>query len=118
MSRLACVVDDDDGVRKTIALNLREMGFDTVEVADGRRVADVLSRHPVDVLLVDMIMPDKDGIEVIRDAREAWPNLRIVAVSGGGAIGADLYLNLASHVGADACLSKPFSDATLRAAVG
>ena len=55
---------------------------------------------------------------MIRDVREAWPDLRIVAVSGGGAIDASLYLQLASHIGADVCLSKPFSHANLQAAVG
>jgi CheY-like chemotaxis protein len=118
MPRLACVVDDDKDVCKTVALSLQALGFDTLEVNDGRRVDAVLSRHAVDVLLVDMIMPEKDGIEVIRDARAACPGLRIVAVSGGGAIGPQLYLDLASHVGADACLTKPFTGAALRAAVG
>jgi CheY-like chemotaxis protein len=94
------------------------LGFDTLELQDSRRIEAVLSRHPVDVLLVDMIMPEKDGVEVIRDVRAAWPSLRIVAVSGGGAIGPELYLDLASHVGANACLAKPFSKASLCAAVG
>lgn len=118
MAKLVCVVDDDDMVRHTIALNLQAHGVETVEVDDGYGVPEVLSKQPVDALVVDMIMPGKDGVEVIAEARRTRPGLRIVAVSGGGRFGSDFYLNVASHIGADACLAKPFSGEALMAALG
>ena len=118
MAKLVCVVDDDDLVRHTIALNLQAHGVETVEVEDGHQVEEVLSTRPVDALVVDMIMPGMDGVEVIAETRKRRPNLRIVAVSGGGQFGSDFYLNVAGHVGADACLAKPFSGEALMAALG
>jgi DNA-binding response OmpR family regulator len=118
MAKLVCVVDDDDLVRHTIALNLQAHGVETVEVDDGYQVSEVLSNRAVDALVVDMIMPGKDGVEVISEARKARPDMRIVAVSGGGRFGSNFYLNLAGHIGADACLAKPFSGEALMAALG
>jgi DNA-binding response OmpR family regulator len=118
MARLVCVIDDDDQVRHTIALNLQARGFDTVEVDDGCWLSDVLSTRAVDAVVVDMIMPGKDGVEVIAEIRKARPDMRIVAVSGGGRFGSSFYLNVAGHIGADACLSKPFSGEALVAALG
>jgi CheY-like chemotaxis protein len=116
--KLVCIVDDDDLVRRAIALSLQAFGFDTVELDNGCEVAAMLAAKPVDVLVLDMIMPDKDGIEVINEIRQRWPNLRIVAMSGGGRLGDNLYLTLARHIGADACLTKPFLNDDLRAAIG
>ena|ERR1700761_6268344 len=117
MTKRVCIVDDDDLVRRVIALDLQTFGFDTVEVAEGRAVAQVLSQRPVDAIVVDMLMPGMDGLEVIREVRRDWPDLKIVAMSGGGRLDADHYLSLAAHLGADACIAKPFSGERLKAAL-
>jgi DNA-binding response OmpR family regulator len=111
-------VDDDDLVRGTIAMDLQRQGFETVEVGEGRRVTQVLAERPVDALLVDVLMPDMDGIEVITEVRRRWPGLRIVAMSGGGLVDSAHYLHTAAKLGADACLAKPFSGRSLAAAIG
>lgn len=118
MAKLVCVIDDDELVRAKVALDLKSMGFDTIEIEDSREVADVLARFPVDAVVVDIVMPDKDGVEVIADIRKDWPHVRIIAVSGGGRVGPDLYLNIARHMGADVCLPKPVVSDTLKAAIG
>ncbi|HZL00858.1 MAG TPA: response regulator [Caulobacteraceae bacterium] len=117
MSKLICVVDDDELVRAKIAHDLRAQGFDTVEVQDSRDLKRVMNDRPVDAVVVDLVMPEKDGVEVISDIRRDWPKVRIVAISGGGRIGPELYLQIARQMGADACLVKPVSAEDLAAAL-
>lgn len=118
MARLVCVVDDDDLVRAKIALDLKGMGCDVIEIDDSREVPAVMATHPVDVVVVDIVMPDKDGVEVIAEIRRSWPDVRVIAMSAGGRVGPQLYLEIARQMGAAACLSKPVEPERLRAALG
>jgi len=59
-------------------------------------------------VVIDIIMPDREGVETIIDIRARWPNTRIIAMSGGGRMDPDMFLNLAETFGADALLKKPF----------
>jgi DNA-binding response OmpR family regulator len=118
MTRLICIVDDDELVRAKLALDLKAMGFDTIEIEDSREVRGILATQPVDTVVVDIVMPEKDGVELIAEIRKGWPHVRIVAVSAGGRVGPKLYLEIARQMGANACLSKPVELARLREAVG
>ncbi|HEY3799551.1 MAG TPA: response regulator [Caulobacteraceae bacterium] len=118
MAKLVCVVDDDALVRAKIALDLKAMGYETIEVEDSRLVPEVLRSQPVDAVIVDIVMPDRDGVEVIADIRAGWPNVQVIAVSGGGRVGPDLYLEIARQMGANVCLPKPVEPERLRAALG
>ncbi|HEY5008947.1 MAG TPA: response regulator, partial [Caulobacteraceae bacterium] len=94
MAKLVCIIDDDELVRAKIALDLRGLGFETVEVEDSRNLPKLLSERPVDAVVVDLVMPEKDGVELIAEIRRGWPKVRIVAISGGGRIGPNLYLKI------------------------
>jgi DNA-binding response OmpR family regulator len=118
MSRLVCVVDDDELVRAKLSLDLKAMGFDTIEIEDSRQVRGVLATQPVDTVVVDIVMPEKDGVELIAEIRKNWPHVRIIAISAGGRVGPSLYLEIARQMGANACLPKPVEPARLRAAMG
>jgi DNA-binding response OmpR family regulator len=118
MAKLVCIIDDDDLVRTKIALDLRAMGFETIEVDDSREVPNVLRTQPVDAVVVDIVMPDKDGVEVIAEVRKGWPDIRVIAMSAGGRVGPALYLEIARQMGASACLEKPVAPERLRAALG
>jgi DNA-binding response OmpR family regulator len=118
MARLVCVVDDDELVRAKLSLDLKSMGFDTIEIEDSREVRTVLATHPVDTVVVDIVMPEKDGVELISEIRKGWPDVRIVAVSAGGRVGPKLYLEIARQMGANACLAKPVEPERLREAIG
>ena len=117
MGKLVCIVDDDEAVCAKLALDLKAMGFETIEIADSRKVIDVLSTQPVDAVIVDIVMPEKDGLEVISDIRQRWPDLLVVAISAGGTVGPKLYLEIARQLGASACLTKPVTPERLRAAL-
>ena len=117
MAKLVCIIDDDELVRAKIAQDLQALGFDTVEVEDSRNLPKLLSERPVDAVVVDLVMPEKDGVELISEIRRGWPKVRIVAISGGGRIGPNLYLKIARQMGASACLVKPVGAAALAEAL-
>ena len=112
------VIDDEGEVRDSIRQVLGRVGF-AVDTADnGETGVEVFFQRPVDVVIVDIIMPRSNGIEVIGKIRASFPGARIIAMSGGGNFGrlgykpgsitTDAYLTLAGKSGADAVMRKPF----------
>lgn len=107
------VVEDDPACRDLISEILADVGYDCLQADGGRAAIALMARRP-DVLLTDLLMPDKDGVEVIMEVRRRWPSTRIVAMSGGfGIIEATQLLRTATMLGADVALSKPFTSAQL-----
>lgn len=115
--RRALVIDDDDLVRATIVSILESAGYAVIQAEDGQRGLQLFQLHAVDLVVTDILMPTKEGIETIAAIRQQDRAVRIIAISGGGAIGAASVLDAAQHLGADAVLSKPFSKAALLAKV-
>lgn len=113
------LVDDDPIIRTTLPLALNFQGHEAVPACDGRQALRVLRQQPIDVVLTDILMPDVDGLEVVRAVRKEFPRLPVVAMSGGSTRlpGRDA-LQLASHLGAHAVLAKPFTEQQLRDAIG
>jgi DNA-binding response OmpR family regulator len=102
------VVDDDPVLTALIGRGLRGAGYQVAEAADGNKAIRAMEAAPHDVVVIDIIMPDREGVETIIDIRARWPNTRIIAMSGGGRMDPDMFLNLAETFGADALLKKPF----------
>ena len=111
--RTLLVVDDQDDLRLTLQATLEGAGYRVVTAADGRDANKAFAHERLDLVLTDLLMPDKDGIEVITDLRESRPELPVIAMSGGGKMSADYYLKLARALGAKAILQKPFSNEQL-----
>lgn len=110
---IVLVAEDDPACRGLITEILADAGYDCLQADGGRGPIALMARRP-DVLLTDLLMPDKDGVEVIMEARRRWPLTRIVATSGGfGIIEASQLLRTATMLGADAALLKPFTSAQL-----
>jgi DNA-binding NtrC family response regulator len=102
------VVDDDAAVRETITFVLERNGFVVVQAKDGfQGIAAIGSERP-DLVITDIVMPNKDGIETIREIRHHYPDLNIVAISGGGKIDGAFLLSMAHKLGAVEILPKPF----------
>lgn len=102
------VVEDEKLVRRALNKMLRAGGHDVTEVEDGQRALSYLERHPADVVVTDIVMPGKDGLETIAELRRRFPNAKIIAISGGARpSGADA-LKAAKALGADRILAKPF----------
>jgi len=107
--RKVLIVDDEVLIREGLKLALELEGY-TVEIAeDGREAAKMVDSFPPDVIVTDIIMPERDGIELILNLRKTNQNIRIIAISGGGRISAKDHLRIASKLGADSILTKPFS---------
>jgi len=109
------VADDEDEVRGLVR-QILEPRFQVWEARNGKDVLQEVQRVPMDLLILDLVMPDVEGIETLRVLRQSHPELRILAISG--AFGGSL-LDCARLLGAHAALKKPFScDALLSSVSG
>jgi DNA-binding response OmpR family regulator len=111
------VVDDDPGVRDLFARTLKRVGFKVTVAEDGHAAIREMERERFDAAVIDIIMPEKEGIETIVEARARWPECRLIAMSGGGRIAPDDFLDLARIFGAHATLRKPMRSSQLIAAL-
>lgn len=102
------VIEDDASFRNVLVQMLSKAGYEVREAGNGNQALEVCPVFNPDLVLTDIIMPDKEGLETIRELVELCPNIRIIAMSGGGRIGPDSYLPLAKMFGAKATLQKPF----------
>jgi CheY-like chemotaxis protein len=111
------IVDDDVKVRAALRVLLETAGFEVVEAGDGQEGARAYRRQAADVVLCDLFMPGRDGLELIRDLRREFPGVKIVAMSGGGFKGTVDMLPVARFFGAASVLYKPFDQAAAVAAL-
>lgn len=112
------VIDDERDIRDSIEQVLGRLGYEVSTADNGTSGLERFFEHPVDVVIVDIIMPRSNGIEVIQKIRSEYPGARIIAITGGGnfrpvgykpeTIVTDAYLASATRSGADAVMKKPF----------
>ena len=107
------VIDDDETIREILRAILEREGYRVLEAPDGGEGLKQFTKTPTDLVITDLIMPGKEGIETIRELRQKFPGVKIIAVSGGGRIGPSSYLKMAKGVGALRTLSKPFDKTVL-----
>jgi YesN/AraC family two-component response regulator len=103
------VVDDEPMVREGLKLALEMEGYAAITASDGNEALKLVERNKPNLIITDIIMPDRDGIEVICSVRKKNPDIKIIAISGGGRISASDHLRAASQLGANAILAKPFT---------
>lgn len=111
------VIDDDDLVREYLVEVLQRAGYEVSSAADGKAGVDACRGTNTDLVITDIIMPEKDGIETIMDLRRENPGLKVMAISGGGRTRPESYLESARLLGADLTMAKPFSNQDFLAAV-
>ncbi len=102
------VIDDDENIRRLLRTILELEGYQVIEASDGGMGLREFAKNPADLVITDLIMPGKEGIETIRELRQKSPDVRIIAISGGGRIGPESYLKMAEGVGALHTMKKPF----------
>jgi CheY-like chemotaxis protein len=114
------VVDDEPLVRGFLRKCLEKLGHEVVELGDGKHASRTHAEQPVDLMITDLFMPDRDGLQTIFELHQSSPELPIIAISGGAAdsrfSGADM-LRIASRLGAHKILEKPFGIKQLQEAV-
>lgn len=111
------VIDDDSLVRGMMAGVLRKKGFNVMEAGDGNEGLQVVLHNHVDLVVTDMLMPDKEGVETIIELRQINSEMKIIAMSGGGKKQDLTFLKLATQVGANEVLKKPFKPSALLEAI-
>ena len=111
------VVDDDAGISDVLGRALVGYGHQVTLASDGKAAERAAVIAPFDVVITDILMPGTDGFELIGALRRRFPNVRIVAMSGGGIGCGGNYLKIARGLGAHAVLPKPFSVAELTATI-
>ena len=103
------IVDDDTQVLDVLSEMLKLEGHDVDTALNGVTAVEAVRRKVFDLVITDLIMPEKEGLETISDIKKTHSDLPIIAISGGGRIGPQDYLETARHIGADATLAKPFA---------
>jgi len=111
------LIDDDPLVAFTVERMLQGAGHTIVRATDGEKGIKILKDGKVDLVITDIIMPVKEGIETIREIREHDTKIPVIAVSGGGHGSGGNYLRMAQALGATEVLAKPFEQDELLAAV-
>jgi CheY-like chemotaxis protein len=101
------IVDDDPAVRSTLRKIFRNEPYEILEACNGIEALQSCRQNPVDVMITDVVMPDKEGIETIIELRRDFENIKIIAISGGGKRRVDIYLSMAKSLGADYVFNKP-----------
>lgn len=121
------VIDDETFVREALQRVLGSAAVSVIGAADADKGLASLRASPVDLVIIDVVLPGMDGVAAIREIRRDFPHVRIIAISGGGnfglsayrpeAISTNAYLAACTAAGADGILAKPFETAELRSKI-
>jgi DNA-binding response OmpR family regulator len=111
------VVDDEQLLRSTVVMILTRAGFTVEEASDGQAGLAMFHKNPPDIVLTDIFMPNRDGIEIIKELKHSSPQTKIIAMTGGGKLRMMEIASAAQVLGADYVLDKPFDSESLLAAI-
>jgi len=117
MMQRILIIDDDHHVLLMTKKMLERVGFEVDLASNGNEGLELFKRLSVDLVITDIIMPEKEGLETIREMKRLRSDLKIIAMSGGGKVSSDNYLNTAKIFGASKIISKPFSQKQMVSAV-
>jgi DNA-binding NtrC family response regulator len=110
------IIDDDDTLRGIIAKSLTHAGHTISQANNGRKGVAMYKASPTDLVITDLVMPEQEGMETIKVLHQTFPELPIIAMSG-GLDGSPLYLDLTRRLGARITLTKPFTLQQLKVAI-
>jgi len=112
------VMDDDSLVRNAAVQMLTRMGHEVVSAVDGKEGLARFQEQPFDLVLTDIVMPEREGLETIQAIRKINRTIPVIAISGGTSdMSPEILLKVAQHLGAQRLISKPFSLSHLKAVV-
>lgn len=111
------VIDDDKQIRAWIRTILEQTGYTVVEASNGREGLRRFRNTPTDLVILDIFMPEQEGLGTLRELRREYPTVKVIAISGGGDTGDLSFLTVAKLMGAQQSLEKPFDGEVLLQAV-
>ncbi|MEZ5071510.1 MAG: response regulator [Bacteroidales bacterium] len=103
------IIDDEVQILMMLKKMLERSGYEVDLAANGHEGLRLLQETGADLVITDIIMPEKEGLETIREMQALEPGLKMIAISGGGKVNAESYLQMARGFGAQKVLSKPFT---------
>lgn len=101
------IIEDDEFVMNMLKQTFERSGYEVGTASNGRIGIQLYRRKPFDVVITDLIMPEMEGIETILNLRKRYPDVKVIAISGGGRNRPDDYLHLAKKLGAMRTFIKP-----------
>ncbi len=104
------IIEDDSEVREYLESVLSRAGYECISAPNGKAGVELFLASPTDLVITDIIMPEKDGIETIMDLRRKNSGLKVIAISGGGRAEPENYLHSAKLLGANRTMKKPFTN--------
>ena len=103
------IIDDESMIRDLLVNILEREGYETITASGGKDGIKIYRENPTDLIITDLLMPEKDGIETIMELRRDFQDVKIIAMSGGGKIDPETYLEIAKTMGAIKTIEKPFN---------
>lgn len=103
------IIEDDRDLREMLRSALLRKDYTVLEADNGKEALINFKPGVTDLVVTDLLMPEEDGLKVIMQMREMKPEIKVIAISGGGKAGPGSYLDMAKTLGADSVFSKPFS---------
>ena len=101
------IIDDESQIRLMLRKLLESEGYTVTVASNGIEGIKCYNENPVDLIITDIFMPDKEGIETIIELKEKHPDIKIIAMSGGGRNATTAYLHMAKSLGANLTFEKP-----------
>jgi DNA-binding response OmpR family regulator len=111
------IVDDESEIREMLEMMLGNAGYETESVSNGEEAVNKFKEKNYDLLITDVVMPEKDGVAAMLELRSSLPGIKIIAMSGGGVIPPETYLEVAAKLGASKTFTKPLNTRELLNAV-
>lgn len=102
------VIEDDQEILNMLRIMVERQGYSVTTAKNGVEGIKFFRASPADIVITDIVMPEKEGLETILELREIYPEVKIIAVSGGGRYNSNDYLQSAKDFGADYVFHKPF----------
>ena len=103
------IIEDDRDLREMLRSALLRKDYTVLEADNGKEALINFKPGVTDLVVTDLLMPEEDGLKVIMQMREMKPEIKVIAISGGGKAGPGSYLRMAKALGADSVFPKPFS---------
>ena len=117
MLKKILVIEDDEQICSMLKILLEKEGYAVIDAPNGKVGMRLYRENGADLVITDLIMPEKEGIETIRELKRDNPDVKIIAISGGGRLNPEVYLNMAHKLGVLQTLTKPFDRKELLEAV-
>jgi DNA-binding response OmpR family regulator len=111
------IIDDDYQLRELLRKLFENEGYEVLDALDGNHGIQLNKEQPADLVITDLIMPEKDGMETIREFKRENPDMGIIAISGGGHLPPETYFRVTKKAGANYTFKKPFNPEELLNAV-